>query len=69
MLLDTFVSTTPKGVDSTVDKNMTGGGKKPRLSSRSVRVGSTKAALSRIVVTKVVSPQTGKLKLIYFDIH
>ena len=65
MLHDNFVSSIPKDVQNTVDKSKTGGSAKLRLSSRSVRVGSTKAALNRNVATKVLNPQNGKSKLIY----
>ena len=65
MLHDSFVSTTPKGVNDVGARNMSGGGEKPKLSSRSVRVGLTKAALNRIVAARVMNPQNGKSKLIY----
>ena len=36
---------------------------KPRLSLRSVRVGSAKAAFDRNVATRILNPQNGKTKL------
>ena len=59
------MSTIPRDVQNAVDRSKTGGGENPRLSLRSVRVGSTKAALNRIVATRVLNPQNGKSKLIY----
>ena len=46
MLHDSFVSTISKDVHKAADKSTTGGGEKPRLSPRSVKVGSTKVALN-----------------------
>ena len=37
----------------------------PSFPVRSVKIGLTKAALNRIVATRVVNPQTGKSKLVY----
>ena len=65
MLHDSFASTIPKDVHNAVDKSKTGGGKKPKLPSRMARVSSTKAALNRIIATRVLNTQNGKSKLIY----
>ena len=37
----------------------------PSFPVRSVKIGSTKAALNRIVAARVINPQTGKSKLVY----
>ena len=59
------MSTIPKDVHNAADKSKSGGGEKPRLPSRSVKIGLTKAALNRIVATRVLNPQNGKSKLIF----
>ena len=37
----------------------------PSFPVRTVKIGSTKAALNRIVAARVINPQTGKSKLVY----
>ena len=37
----------------------------PSFPVRSVKIGSTKAALNRIVAARIINPQTGKSKLVY----
>ena len=37
----------------------------PSFPVRSVKLGSFKAALNRIVAARVINPQTGKSKLVY----
>ena len=71
MLHDCFVSTVPKSPNSNArsarDGNIAGHSANENLSVpvRSVKIGSTKAALNRIVAARVINPQNGKSKLVY----
>ena len=71
MLHDCFVSTVPKSPNSNArsarDGNIAGHSANENLSVpvRSVKIGSTKAALNRIVAARVINPHNGKSKLVY----
>ena len=71
MLHDCFVSTVPKSPNSNArsarDGNISGHSANENFSfpMRSVKIGSTKAALNRIVAARVMNPQNGKSKLVY----
>ena len=71
MLHDCFVSTVPKSPNNNArsarDGNIAGHWANENLSVpvRSVKIGSTKAALNRIVAARVINPHNGKSKLVY----
>ena len=71
ILHDCFVSTVPKSSNSNArssrDGNIAGhlANENFLFPVRSVKIGSTKAALNRIVAARVLNPQNGKSKLVY----
>ena len=71
MLHDCFVSTVPKSPNSNArfarDGNIAGHSANENFSVpvRNVKIGSTKAALNRIVAARVINPHNGKSKLVY----
>ena len=71
MLHDCFVSTVPKSPNNNArsarDGNIAGNSANENFlfPVRSVKIGSTKAALNRIVAARVINRQNGKFKLVY----
>ena len=71
MLHDCFVSTVPKSPNSNArsarDGNIAGHSANENFlfPVRSVKIGSTKAALNQIVAARVINSQNGKSKLVY----
>ena len=71
MFHDCFVSTVPKSPNSNArfarDGNIAGhlATENFLFPMKSVKIGSTKAALNQIVAARVINPQNGKSKLVY----